>query len=80
MTITVCVGSNCHIKGSYDVINGLTKLISENKLDNVINLKASFCLGECTKAVSVKIDESRVYSVNKETLEDFFKNFIMSKI
>lgn len=80
VTITVCVGSSCHLKGSYDVINGLQELINENKLKDKIDVKASFCLGECTKAVSVKVDDGPVISVHKNTLKDFFNEFIIKKL
>lgn len=76
-TITVCIGSSCHLKGSYDVISELQKLSKEHKLEDKVEIKASFCLGECTKAVSVKVDGDKVVSVNKNTVIDFFKDIIL---
>ena len=32
MVVNVCVGSSCHLKGSYDVIQTLKRLIEENGL------------------------------------------------
>lgn len=78
-TITVCIGSSCHLKGSYEVISGLQELITKNNLEENVTIKASFCLGECTKAVSVKVDNSPVLSVNKASLNDFFTEYIMRK-
>ena len=75
-TITVCIGSSCHLKGSYDVVQELQKLIAENNLEDKVVIKASFCLGECTKGVSVKIDDGPVLAVKKETVPDFFKEYI----
>ena len=77
-TVTVCIGSSCHLKGSYDVVHALQKLIEENKLDNTVTVKASFCLGECTKGVSVRINDSSVISVNKENVNSFFNEYILS--
>ena len=48
MVVDVCVGSSCHLKGSYDVIQKLQKLIAENNLEDKVTLKASFCLGNCS--------------------------------
>ena len=76
-TVTVCIGSSCHLKGSYDVVHALEKLIEENKLGSKVIVKASFCLGECTKGVSVKINEGPVISVNKEDVNVFFNKFIL---
>ena len=56
MEIKVCVGSACHLKGSYLVIEAIQKFIEEKKLANKIELKASFCLGKCTSNVSILIN------------------------
>ena len=77
-TVTVCIGSSCHLKGSHDVVLALQKLIEENKLDNMATVKASFCLGECAKGVSVKVNDSSVISVNKENVISFFNEYILN--
>ncbi|WP_425448209.1 (2Fe-2S) ferredoxin domain-containing protein [Dethiothermospora halolimnae] len=79
-TISVCIGSACHLKGSYNVINGLQKRIKDNGLDDKIQVKASFCLGECTKAVSVKIDDGPIYSADENKLDEFFDKYIVRGI
>ncbi|SQC02747.1 NADH:ubiquinone oxidoreductase 24 kD subunit [Clostridium tetanomorphum] len=77
--INVCVGSACHLKGSYVVIEALQKLIIENRLEDKIELKGAFCLGHCTEGVSVKIGED-IFSVNKSNVNDFFKEQVMERI
>jgi NADH:ubiquinone oxidoreductase subunit E len=79
MDIFVCVGSSCHLKDSKSVINKLTALIAENKLNAEVALKGSFCMGNCgTEGVSVKVDDT-VYSVKCDEVEDFFKEHILNK-
>jgi len=80
ITITVCIGSSCHLKGSYNVVNEIQNLIMKENLSDKVLVKASFCLGNCTKAVSVKLDEGPIYSVNMENLNDFFKEHIIKKL
>jgi NADH:ubiquinone oxidoreductase subunit E len=75
--IKVCIGSACYVKGSHDVIEQLGVLIQKYKR-NDIELKASFCLGQCTSAVSVEVDGT-IYSVNKCGVEEFFKNHILGQ-
>ena len=77
-TVTVCIGSNCHLKGSYDVVHSLQKLIIENMLDSIVTVKSTFCHGDCTKGVSVKIDDSSVISVDIDNINDFFNEYILS--
>ncbi len=79
MVIQVCIGSACHLKGSYDIINRLTKLIKDKNLEQKLIVKATFCLGDCTKAVCVKFDE-KIYSVLPTTIDSFFNDIIMEKV
>jgi NADH:ubiquinone oxidoreductase subunit E len=80
ITINVCIGSACHLKGSQAVIKGFQRLIEEMKLDEKIELKAAFCLGKCTKAVSVKVDDEDIVSVNENNVEDFFKENVLGRM
>lgn len=79
MVIKVCVGSACYVKGSHKVINELKNLIEINKLTDVIELKAAFCLGNCTKAVSVTVDDI-LHSVEEEDVKDFFNKNILKGV
>lgn len=72
MIIQVCIGSACHLKGAYNVINGLQQLIDEKGLQDKVVLKAAFCLGQCTSAVSVKVDDGPILSVCDSNVVQFF--------
>ena len=80
MELKVCIGSACHIKGSYNVINAFQQLIEEYQMYNKVELKAVFCLGHCTKAVSVQIDESEIYSVSGANARQFFEAEVLPKV
>ena len=80
ITITVCIGSSCHLKCSYDVVNELQKLVRENSLEEKVLIKASFCLGNCTGAVCVKINDGEVQSVSKDNVDTFFNEQILKII
>lgn len=81
-TISVCVGSACHLKGSYQVINALQQLIAERGLADRVELKGVFCLKHCTKGVSVAIDddESHIFSVSAETASEFLEENILPRL
>lgn len=72
MDIFVCIGSACHIKGSYAVLNGLIDKVQKAGLEDSITLKASFCMGECTHAVSVRVDDGPAQSVSPDGIDTFF--------
>lgn len=78
MELKVCIGSACHIKGSYNVISAFQQLIEEYRVFDEVELKAVFCLGHCMDAVSVQINDGAVYSVSGENARNFFKEQVLS--
>lgn len=42
MTITICIGSSCHLKGSRTIIQKLEELITERQLNDKIELNGHF--------------------------------------
>ncbi len=79
ITIQVCIGSACHLKGSYSVINKLQSVVKEKKLESQILIKAAFCLGECTKAVSVKVNNKSVQSLDEDGVESFINDLLVGE-
>lgn len=76
MLVQICIGSACHLKGSYDIINYLKENIEKKGLEDKITLKASFCLGKCSQAVSVQVNNDPIISVSPTTVEDFFSTLV----
>ena len=79
MKITVCIGSSCHIKGSRIVVEQLQKLISENQVENTVELAGTFCLGQCQKGVCVTVGDE-FFSVTPDNVVDFFNENVLAKI
>lgn len=81
ITISICVGSACYLKGSENVIKNFQRLILNYELEDFIELKGAFCLGNCAHDVSVKInDDEKIYSVNENNMEKFFKDEILRRV
>lgn len=79
MIISVCVGSSCHLKGSYDVIQLFKEALAKNNLADKVTLKATFCLGKCGVAgVSVKIDDEIITGVTTENFNEIFDSYVLS--
>jgi NADH:ubiquinone oxidoreductase subunit E len=80
MNIYICVGSSCHIKGSYNIIQLMKEAIETYHLEEKVNLSAAFCLGRCTDGVTVKIDDEIICGVSAERFPDFFEQYVLSKM
>lgn len=73
MTIEVCIGSACHLRGSHEVISILKNQIARHQLADQVELKAVFCMGKCSDGVSVRVDGSQIYSLHPQDVEGFFQ-------
>lgn len=80
MVLKVCVGSSCHLKGSYDVIEKFKELLKKYEVEDVIELQASFCLGHCSEGVTVKADDRFILNVNADNAEEIFINEILPSV
>ena len=81
LTIVVCVGSACHLKGAYSVINKLQELIGQQGLEDKVEVKAAFCLGQCSEAVSVKFEqEEEIYSLDLKNTGSFFEQEVLRRV
>lgn len=76
MVISVCIGSSCHLKGAYHIIEELKRYIDAHDLAGRVELKANFCAGLCQQAVSVKVDEGPCIQVEKEGLALFLEEYL----
>lgn len=80
LQVSICVGSSCHLKGSYQIIQIFQELIKKNKLENKVELKASFCLGRCTKGVAVKVEDRFIDELTISNAEDKFEEYILRRL
>ncbi len=78
--VSICVGSSCHLKGSYQIIQIFQELIKKYRLEDKVELSASFCLGRCTKGVSVKVDDEFVEDLTISNASVKFEEYICKKV
>ena len=81
MVIQVCVGSSCHLKGSYEIVELLTKNIQENHLEDEISLVGSFCIGKCNReGVTIQVDDEIHVGITTGNFKEFFNEKVLSVI
>lgn len=80
MTVLVCVGSSCHLKGSYEIIELFkARLIKEN-LGDKVTLKGTFCLDKCGVAgVSIQVDDQIITGVTINNFDEVFEKYVLSQ-
>lgn len=77
LTVQVCVGSSCFLRGSKSVIAEIKQLISQYQLDAEVILKGSFCHEKCTGGVTIMVGEKLFTGVRPEDIHDLFKKEIL---
>lgn len=54
--IEICVGSSCFVKGSNELVIILKKYLEDNHLEDKVQLKGAFCMGQCAKGLGVRVN------------------------
>ncbi|MHC4482253.1 MAG: (2Fe-2S) ferredoxin domain-containing protein [Planctomycetota bacterium] len=66
ITVTVCVGSSCHIKGAREMIGRFNDFLTRERLEDRVELKGTFCMERCGEGINWKIDEETFSSSSVE--------------
>ncbi len=69
VTVTVCVGSSCHVRGSRAVLKRFAEVLKAEGLEDDVALVGSFCLERCTEGVNWKFNEEDLSSASVEDAE-----------
>lgn len=76
LTIEVCVGSSCFLRGAPDIIELFRRLIEE-KAPGRVEIKGTFCLEQCTKGVTVRVLGQTYSGLHLEDAERLFEEKIL---
>ncbi len=77
LVVSVCIGSACHRRGSYDILNRLKELAAERGIDDKVSIVPMFCLGECQNGVSVKVGEKLCLGMTRDNVDALFEQTIL---
>ncbi|MDL2229035.1 (2Fe-2S) ferredoxin domain-containing protein [Treponema sp. OttesenSCG-928-L16] len=80
LELIVCIGSACHIKGSYNVIQTFQQLIEENSLHEKINFKSGFCMKECHYPGTAVTVAGVKHHVAPDKAREFFLTEVLPKL
>jgi NADH:ubiquinone oxidoreductase subunit E len=75
--IRVCIGTSCHLMGSYNVLQTFQQLIEEHRMHGKVDLRASFCMKNCNQpGVTVSLNGEK-YNITAEKAYAFFKENLL---
>jgi NADH-quinone oxidoreductase subunit G len=60
VSIGVCMGTNCYLNGSQNILKGLMQYVEENNLEEQVNVKAAFCFERCGQSPNVRVGEKLI--------------------
>jgi NADH:ubiquinone oxidoreductase subunit E len=72
-TVTICVGSSCHIKGSRNVIMRFNGLLKKHGPEKKVLLKGSFCMERCGEGINWQINAE---SFTSKDVDDAVQRFL----
>lgn len=80
ITVSVCIGSACHKRGSYAILNRFKQLVRQHGAEDKVNVVPVFCLGECANGVSVKIDGQLLLGLSEDGVDEVFNRQVLPRI
>jgi NADH-quinone oxidoreductase subunit G len=60
LKVSVCLGTNCFLKGSQEVLNGVLRHAEQNHLEGRLDVRAGFCFEKCESGPTVMIDGQHI--------------------
>ncbi len=80
-SICVCIGTACHVKGSDKILEFIEKKLNikdgETTKDKVFSLQAVRCIGACSLAPAIMIDNKVYGKLNLADIENLLKAFLL---
>lgn len=66
--VKVCIGTNCFIKGSQNLLKNVIDYVEKKDLEGIVNVSATFCLEKCGQSPNVAIDGEVMGNANLENI------------
>jgi len=71
LKISICFGTSCFIKGSQKILKEITKYMKSEKIDDKLEIQATFCYEKCDKGPVVRIGETLIEKCDsKKAIEE----------
>lgn len=68
--VSVCVGTNCFVKGSQHILQDLLDHVEQNNLHDTLQITGSFCFEKCEHGPNAMIDGKHVSKCTVEVVKE----------
>ena len=80
ITVTVCVGSSCHIKGAREMITRFNDFLAKEGLEDKVELKGTFCMEHCGEGINWKISDEIFSSSSVRDGAEMFQKKVLEAL
>ncbi|MFQ6034339.1 MAG: (2Fe-2S) ferredoxin domain-containing protein [Sedimentisphaerales bacterium] len=80
ITVTICVGSSCHIKGARELIARFNDFLRKENLEDRVELKGSFCMERCGEGINWRINDEILSSPSVEEGAEMFRKKVLEAL
>lgn len=80
VTVSVCVGTNCYLRGSYDTLKKLSQLAKDAGVADQLDFKATFCFEKCKRSPNVQVGEMIHGGITPDRVEEFFQETVLPSL
>lgn len=80
ISVVICVGSSCYVRGSDKVAEQLEQLIAREGIQDEVELMGAFCMEHCSMGVSIRVGDQVYRGVHPDDAESFFYTEIVPQV
>jgi NADH-quinone oxidoreductase subunit G len=77
--INVCVGTSCFLRGSQEILSGMTHKMDQEGWKHRIDLKATFCSENCSHGPTVTVGETKIHKATMALVIEEVENQLALK-
>ena len=74
--VSVCIGTNCYLRGSYDTLSRLIEKAREAGVADGLEFKATFCFEKCKSSPNVQVGDTIYGSITPDRVDEFFEEIV----
>ena len=80
ITVTICVGSSCHIKGARQMIARFSEFLNTEGLNDKVELKGCFCMERCGEGINWKFNDEVLSSSSVQEGAEMFRERVLQAL